>query len=178
MQKLRHSAWLFWGGMFVAILFVCYLALSLSGLADSSATALAAQGSLAPMPASTNHPSLGLPAISPRVGAFSASQAAFTHDDVIHYVSTHPIPQTRVVSGSLTVNSVSFLMSQQVSDLLKGESTGVADNTLLCLVEFQGNVAFLNGPPGTTQPLSFSHVYEVFDAHTGNLLMQGGLPEM
>lgn len=65
-----------------------------------------------------------------------------------------------------------------MSDLLNDESTGVPDNTLLCFVEFQGNVAFVNSPPGATQPLSFSHVYEVFDAHTGNPLMQGGLPYM
>ena len=161
--------------MFLAILVVCCLVLSLSGMDDSSATALAAQGSFAATSARTSHPSPGTSAISPRLGAFSASEAAFTYDDVIHYVSTHPIPQAHLVNGPLTVTKVSFLMSQQVSALLKGESTGVADNTLLCLVEFQGDIVFINGAPGTTQPLSFSHLYEVFDAHTGNLLMAGGL---
>ena len=176
MQKLRHNTRLFWGGMFLVILVACYLALSLSGQDGSSATALAAQGSFAALPTRTSHPSPGVPAISPRVGAFSPSQAAFTHDDVMQYVNTHPIPQAHVVKGSLKVTGVSLLMSQQVSVLLDGESTGVADNTLLCFVEFRGDVVFISGAPGATRPLSFSHVYEVFDAHTGNLLMQGGLP--
>src|SRR5690242_18795487 len=34
MRWLRHSTWLFWGGMLVTIFFTCCLALSLSGLAD------------------------------------------------------------------------------------------------------------------------------------------------
>lgn len=94
----------------------------------------------------------------------------------MQYVSTHPIPQAHVIKGSLKVTGVTMLMSQQVSVLLDGESTGVADNTLLCFVEFRGDVVFMNSAPGAARPLSFSHEYEVFDAHTGNLLMQGGLP--
>jgi hypothetical protein len=65
--------------------------------------------------------------------------------------------------------------SQQVSILLKGESTGVDDTSLLCVAELQGNVVFVHSAPGAVTSLSFTHVYEVFDAHTGNLLMWGGL---
>jgi hypothetical protein len=71
-----------------------------------------------------------------------------------------------------SVVRVAFLTSAQVSALLGGESTGVPDDTLLCYVELQGNFTFPS-PQGTTQ--TFTKGVEVFDAQTGNLLMDGGL---
>jgi hypothetical protein len=69
------------------------------------------------------------------------------------------------------VIKVEFLMSQQLSQLLGGENTGLPDNTLVCYVELQGTFTF-HTPSGST--VTYSKGVEVFDAHTGNLLIAGG----
>ena len=52
-------------------------------------------------------------------------------------------------------------------------STGLPDDALVCYVELRGALTFA-AAPGVT--LTFQRGYEVFDAHTGNLLMWGGRP--
>jgi hypothetical protein len=64
------------------------------------------------------------------------------------------------------------MTSQAVSVVLQGERTGLPDSTLLCYVELRGNVVF-SGPRGVT--VAYPRAYEVFDAHTGNLLGWGGM---
>jgi hypothetical protein len=44
------------------------------------------------------------------------------------------------------------------------------DETLVCYVELTGNLEF-PAPSGT---VTYHKGYELFDAHTGNLLMAGG----
>jgi hypothetical protein len=66
------------------------------------------------------------------------------------------------------------MSSKQVKELLHGESTGFSDDHMLCYVEMQGPVTF-SGPEGVA--LSYEGAIEVFDAHTGNFLIVGGLQE-
>jgi len=59
-------------------------------------------------------------------------------------------------------------MSQEVSQLFNGETLGVPDGTLVCVVEFHGTF-LVPGPAGKTG--TFQNGAEVFDAQTGNLLL-------
>ena len=72
----------------------------------------------------------------------------------------------------LTTVNVQILTSLQVTTLLKGESTGLPDQTLLYYVDLHGTFTFA-GPDNISA--TYLHGYEVFDAHTGNLVMWGGL---
>jgi hypothetical protein len=83
------------------------------------------------------------------------------------------MPENRASGSPVIVTSVAFLTSQQVSANLNGESTGLPDNTLLCFVEMRGTFTFAGGLGSL---VTYSRGYELFDAHTGNILMAGGLP--
>ncbi len=168
---------LFWSGTCIVLMLITYLGLNFSGIIGqtSDVTAHAAQGLATPTSMNTRIQTPGIPAILPRTGAFSSNQPSFTRDDVTYYANMHLLPQTQLSSGTLTVANVSFMLSQQASSMFQGEPIGVADDTLVCVVELHGNVVFLHNAPGATKPLAFTRVYEVFDAHSGNLLMWGGL---
>lgn len=114
---------------------------------------------------------LGLPAITPRNKAVSASTPTFTTDDVVQYVHAHPMPDASLSGPKPVITRIAFLTSREVSILLKGESTGVPDDTLLCYVELSGTFTF-SGSAGVT--VTYHTGVEVFDAHTGNLLITGG----
>lgn len=85
------------------------------------------------------------------------------------YVSTHHVLHTFEPSSTRPiVDTARFLTSQEVSQLFNGESLGVPDETLVCMVEFHGNF-LVPGPAGKVG--TFHQGAEVFDAHTGNLLL-------
>jgi hypothetical protein len=63
--------------------------------------------------------------------------------------------------------------SKQVTTLLNGASTGFPVDYLLCYVELSGTFTF-SGPKGATA--TYHRGIEIFEAHTGNFLMGGGLP--
>ncbi len=111
--------------------------------------------------------SLGIPAIIPRTN----TSPAFTVEDAVQYVNTHPMPRAFIPTSRPTIVKTAFLTSREVSALLNGESTGLPDNTLLCYVELHGTFTF-PGPSGTT--VTYQTGIEVFDAHTGNFLISGG----
>jgi hypothetical protein len=114
---------------------------------------------------------LGLPAITPRNTAVGASTPTFTTDDVVQYVHAHPMPDASLSGPKPVITRIAFLTSREVSTRLKGESTGVPDDTLLCYVELSGTFTF-SGSSGVT--VTYHTGVEVFDAHTGNLLITGG----
>ena len=114
---------------------------------------------------------LGLPAITPRNKAVGASTPTFTTDDVVQYVHAHSMPDASLSGPKPVITRIAFLTSREVSILLKGESTGVPDDTLLCYVELSGTFTF-SGSSGVT--VTYHTGVEVFDAHTGNLLITGG----
>lgn len=119
--------------------------------------------------AAINPQAMGIPAIQPCADLMSSSGPWFTSADVVAYVATHPVPFEVHGSPSPVVVSVTFASSKQISAQLNGESTGVLDTTLLCLVHLSGT--FQGDPPVGVTALSTLHDAElVFDAHTGNLI--------
>ncbi len=113
---------------------------------------------------------VGVPAIHPRTTTAPAGTPAFTTADVEQLVKNTPMPKD-MASWNPVIIRVTFLTSLQVSALLK-DNTGVPDERLLCYVEMQGTFSFPT-PSGTG--VTFQRGFEVFDAHSGNLLMSGGL---
>lgn len=115
----------------------------------------------------------GIPAITPHLSTAHGG-AAFTEQDVRQYISSHPLPPglSLPAGTKLVIVKIAFLQSQQVSGLTEGESTGMPATHLLCYVELHG-VANFSGPGGTTGTLQ--KIEMVFDAQTGNLLMDGGI---
>ncbi|SRR5579885_1433563 len=161
-----------------SILLVTLLALlALTGWAyvAQSDPAVAANGtnatsnSVLPPPASGG--SIGVPAIHPRTTTADTTTPAFTTTDVEQYVSNNPMPRNLASWHPVIVNVV-FTSSLQVSTMLSGESTSVPDATLLCYVELRGTFSF-PAPDGTA--VTYQRGFEVFDAHTGNLLISGRL---
>jgi hypothetical protein len=158
------------------LLFTLLALLALTGWAylNQSSPAIAANGSstvnntVLPPPASDKAP--GVPAIHPRTTTANPATPAFTKADVEQYVNNNPMPRDLAPWHPVIVKVV-FATSLQVSTML-GESTGVSDTTLLCYIELQGTFSF-SAPDGT--PVTYQRGFEVFDAHTGNLLMSGGL---
>lgn len=120
---------------------------------------------------------MGLPAITPHIQVTSSLTSSSTPsptyslDDAIHYVTTHPMPDALITGSKPVIVKAVFLSSQEVSKLMKGESTGVPNGTLLCYIELQGTFTF-SGGSGT--PVIYHTGVEVFDAYTGNLLIAGG----
>ena len=116
---------------------------------------------------------LGSPAIQPHLKAVPA----FTEQDVRQYVNTS---QTRslgpkvAVTGPFTIEKVIFLTEQELTALPGGIRTGLPSQTLVCYVELRGTFV-ISGPPGFTIP-PYSKGFEVFDAATGNLLVNGATP--
>lgn len=95
-----------------------------------------------------------------------ASVPSFAKQDVVKYVSTHPIPRA-ISSGSSTVANVSFMTSGAASKMLRGEPIGLPYNSLVSVVEVHGNYIL----PNLLTIGTATQVFEVFDAHTGSLLM-------
>lgn len=118
----------------------------------------------------TYHGPLGIPAIQPRANLAGSSGPRYTSEDARQYVSTHRPPFTAPGSPNPVVISIQFLPAAQVSALLDGESMGVPDSTLLCLVRVSGTFLNTMVPLGMT-PKPFHEGVMIFDAHTGNLLM-------
>lgn len=163
--------------LLVGAALIGWIGLAQSSTAPSSASAMSVQSS---GPKGTTYlrgaePSVpvGSPAIRPRLVSTGPSVPAFQAADAAQFASTHAMPQNQAVGSQTMVVSVRFLTSKQVSDLLNGESTGLPDSTLLCFVELQGTFTF-GGGMGSM--VTYHRGYEVFDAHSGNIIMAGGLP--
>lgn len=113
----------------------------------------------------------GLPAIAPRTSSTSRSTPTFTLDDAKQYVNTHPLPDAVITGPKPVIIQAAFLPSQDISKRLNGESMDVPDGTILCYVELHGTFTFY-GPSNIK--VTYSTGVEIFDIHTGNLLVAGG----
>ncbi len=89
-------------------------------------------------------------------------------------MSSHPVPPglSLPTGTKLVIVKIVFLSSQQLSNFTEGEGTGMPATHLLCYVELRG-VVKASGPSGVT--VTLHKIEEVFDAQTGNLLMDGGI---
>lgn len=126
-----------------------------------------------PLPVtSVQHHTLGIPAITPRAALATSGGAHFTGDDVKSYIATHPqmLPAAPGKPAPI-VNSVQFLTAGQASALLQGESIGLPDTSLVCLVRVQGTFVNTYTPPGVSNGGTYTTATLVFDAQTGNLLI-------
>jgi len=125
-----------------------------------------------PVPAynAPDAPALGAPALTPR----NNCAPSFTMQDVLDYENAHPFATMHSDPvGKLTITKIWFITSAEASQQMGGESTGLPDDALVCYVEFYGTFRSY-GPPGSN-PIEHTGVaQQVFDAHTGNLLVEGG----
>jgi hypothetical protein len=113
---------------------------------------------------------LGVPAISPH----NDCTPSFSAQDVIDYENTHPFATRRTEPvGKPKITKIWFVTSAEASGQMAGESTGLSDAALVCYVEFYGT--FRTGlAPGGEPTERTGAASQVFDAHTGNLLVAGG----
>lgn len=97
----------------------------------------------------------------------------FTQSDVVTYFASHNLPMNAGAKGDFQVAKLEFLTSKQASERLAGEPTGLGDNDRVGFVTLTGKFAF-TGPP-KSKVATFRSAYALFDATTGNLLMDGSL---
>ncbi|GCE21730.1 hypothetical protein [Dictyobacter kobayashii] len=125
--------------------------------------------------------SIGAPAIKPHL----CTTPTFTVDDVRQYIKVHGFQGMRISSVTpISIASIKFVSSKEASQLMKGESTGVADDAIVCYVRVTGQFPAPSGPPTgridkkstpTPQPV-YNSGEEVFDGTTGNMLVMGIMP--
>lgn len=165
--------------IFTIILLLGWVGISQGVMQGTIAATKSTQGAsgvsatVSPQTAHLPSPLVGSPAIHPQYSQTDPTTPAYTAADVIQYVGSHPMPHSISAGLHPVVVSVRFLTSNQISAMLGGESTGLPDDTLLCYVELRGTFVF-PGPQSTT--VTYARGFEVFDAHSGNILMGGGLP--
>ncbi|MGA2636271.1 hypothetical protein [Methylocella sp.] len=122
-----------------------------------------------PLPQGTPKRPTGLPGLTVNPGA----PEPFTKSDVAAYFATHNLPLNAGAKGDFTVANLEFLTAKQASDRLAGEPTGLNDNDRVGFATLTGK--FIFSGPSNTKPATFSSAYALFDAATGNLLMDGTL---
>lgn len=122
--------------------------------------------------ATLNPADLGLPAIRPTRNVTGGQTPTFTVKDVEQYVATGTIGPKISANGPSKVVNVQFLPAQQVEALLKTTTASMPPDRLLCVAELSGNYT-ISGPPSAVAPsTTFTTVYLVFDAQTGNLVVE------
>ena len=87
------------------------------------------------------------------------------------YFASHTPAGAVVDSPAPTIVSIQFMTAQEVSKQSQGESMGVPDDTLLCLVRLSGTFVSASYGPLLNKPSTKSSAEMVFDAHTGNLIV-------
>ena len=118
----------------------------------------------------------GRPAIQPRWPATTGKTPGFTADDVAQYTKVHGFAGGPTVSGDEpAITKVMFIGGGEARKLLGGETVDRPDDYLVCYVELSGPflLSGMSLPPGV-KPAIVQTAFEVFDAHTGNLLVFGG----
>jgi hypothetical protein len=118
----------------------------------------------------------GVPAIQPNAALAQAGGAGpyFTEADVRQYFAAHRSSFTVPGTPNPVVVSGQFLTAKQASAQLGEEEVAASDSTLVCLVFvsriFQDTTAPIVGTPPTAGT-TVTQGAMVFDAHTGNLLV-------
>lgn len=111
----------------------------------------------------------GVPAITSQA-ASAPGEPAFTTDDVLDFLRTNPFPYQRKGSEDPVVELIEFLTAREAGARI-GSTIQVPGDTLVCLVTLRGDFAVFDNP--SEPPLHASETgYYVFDATTGNLLVE------
>jgi hypothetical protein len=120
---------------------------------------------------------VGMPALKPHLNAdATASNGAdtisptFAEADIKQYVATHPVARRIKATSPITVEKIQYLTRKEVRSILGGDGTTFSDNDPMCLVTLNGTF-ILEGPNGVA--VTYQKAIELFDAHTGNLVMSG-----
>ncbi len=122
-----------------------------------------------PLPQGTPKRPTGMPALTVSPGA----PEPFTKSDVASYFAAHNLPLNAGAKSDFEVANLEFLTARQASERLSGEPTGLNDNDRVGFATLTGK--FIFSGPSNTKPATFSSAYALFDAATGNLLMDGTL---
>lgn len=132
-------------------------------------------------------PSVGMPAIQPTNPTSAPSTPAFTLTDVTNYYQ-QLYPQSTAqgygAAGYQSTVSTSLVKAEFLTkkDLdAKGSfEINLPDDTLLCFVQYSGSFllrTYQVNEPGTTistqAPSTAPYALEVYDAHTGNVVLWG-----
>ena len=132
-------------------------------------------------PTDPGQPPPGIPAITPSNPNPAPGEPAFDEADVRAQVAAAAPPGPAAVgtfahTGPLTVTAVAFLPAGEVERRLPS-SLGRPADTLVCLITIAGAFMRPAAPPGPDgarwPPVTFTSSVLVFDARTGNLLLQG-----
>ncbi len=113
-------------------------------------------------------------AIQPHITPKEPLSPAFTAQDVIDYVRTHPHGDSMGDASAITVERVDFLLRGELEQRFPGLRTYVPNNTLICVVTLRGTFQ-VSAPPLLQQRLpnaSSDTAYQLFDAQTGNILTE------
>ncbi len=117
----------------------------------------------------------GAPAIQPHASQNAPAGPAFTQADVIAYLDKYGFLPL-APGAHLQILTIQFVPAKQASQLMDGESVGRPDDYLVCYVKVQGPF-LLTGipvpPEAKKVPTTARYGDEVFDAHTGNLIVWG-----
>lgn len=119
----------------------------------------------------TNGTSLGngSSGITPHIATTDPSTPTFTLADATDYVTRHP-GVGNFDGTPITVGTGEFLTARQLATKYNFDETlNVPAGRLLCVVPLNGNFP-AGGAPGSPVVI-LHHAYEVFDAHTGNLVV-------
>ncbi len=124
-------------------------------------------------------PQTGSPAIQPSIPDAGPNSPAFTEEDARRFAQrlSRGMGKIAVEGSAPRIDSIQFLTTKALKRQLVGASTlQTAGDVLLCYVVYSGDFAVYS-PLSTHQRLGFRHAMQVFDAHTGNLLMQSAYDE-
>ena len=115
---------------------------------------------------------VGIPAIHTRY-SYSASDSRpnFSIPDVAAFVHIQRHFSRAYMIGTPSIQLIQFMTINQADQVLS-DSLPLNGNTLVCLVIFNNKAEFA----GPNTLVVEHHLYEIFDAHTGNILDTGGMP--
>jgi hypothetical protein len=102
---------------------------------------------------------------------------ALSPDDVRQFLVSTPGALSGSGASKASISRIDCsLTARDVSNILRGKTTGLPDDMPLCYVELSGNFTYF-GPPSPRSPhgtaLTFHTAFRAFDARTGNLMLTG-----
>ncbi|MFL5702851.1 MAG: hypothetical protein ACJ8AG_08480 [Ktedonobacteraceae bacterium] len=157
-----------------AILGILIVLLGVIGIAALTNGGARAQTSTSQVNSSGSQRPIGIPAITPTLNTAAAGSPHFTVEDVKQYIAKHGFhggPTT--TGGNPQIRAIDFISSQEASARLHGASIGLPDTTMICYVELYGPFHVKASLPAGAAPFPPSNIgVEIFDAQTGNLVME------
>jgi hypothetical protein len=117
----------------------------------------------------------GEPGLGPVATPASPDQPAFSQEEVCAYARTHPPHGSKITTNAAPDYQVTAITLTTLGqfDLMFGVGAIAPADTLVYVVELAGQFTMSGGPgPGVSN--SYPNYVDVFDAHSGRLLIEGG----